>query len=69
MNTEIKDNIINICEQIAKDAKEDAVKFDGQPFTGKTVATYMGYHGAAIAALADLLKSILEEQQKPQTLI
>lgn len=37
--------------------------FDGKPFTGKTMAEYMAYHGAAIAALADLVKSILEEKE------
>jgi len=57
----ITDNRINICEQIAEDAKSDAASFDGKPFTGKTVGEYMGYHGASIAALANLIKSMLEE--------
>jgi hypothetical protein len=65
MSKEIKkDNRIEICEQIAADAKTDAEQFDGQPFTGKTMAEYMGYHGAAISALANLIKSILEEQKE-----
>ena len=67
------DNRISILEAIAKDMKDDATDFDGKPFTGKTVGTYMGYHGAAIASLADILKSILEDQkaasEKPQLLI
>lgn len=60
------DNRITICESIMKDTKDDATNFDGKPFTGKTVGEYMGYHGAAIAALADLVKSILEEQKPSQ---
>ena len=46
---------------IAEDAKNDAQNFDGQPFTGKTIGTYLGGHGASIASLADILKEILEE--------
>jgi hypothetical protein len=66
MNTDTllkEDNRIEICEKIAEDVKNDAINFDGKPFTGKVMAEYMGYHGAAIAALADLLKSVLEEYQ------
>lgn len=62
------DNRIKILEEIAKDAEKDASDFDGQPFTGKTVGTYLGYHGASIAALANILKSFIEEKElsKPQ---
>lgn len=60
------DNRINVCEQIAEDVKNDAINFDGKPFTGKTVGEYFGYHGAAIAALADLVKSILESSDTKQ---
>lgn len=60
------DNRITICEEIAKDAANDAKEFDGKPFTGKVVAEYFGNHGASIAALADLVKSILEEQQNKE---
>ena len=52
---------ISTCKMIADDMKNDAAKFDGQPFNGKTVAEYFGNQGAAIAALANILKSILEE--------
>jgi hypothetical protein len=57
----ITDSRIQICENIAKDMETDAANFDGKPFTGRVVGEYMGYHGAAISALADLIKSILEE--------
>ena len=55
---------IEILKDIAEDMKNDAIRFDGQPFTGKTVAQYFGYQGAAIAALADILRSILEPEVK-----
>jgi len=54
-------NPIKVLEMIADDMKKDATKFDGQPFNGKTVATYFGNQGAAIAALAKILKKTLED--------
>ena len=56
--------MIKILEMIAADMKNDAKNFDGQPFNGKTVAEYFGNQGAAIAALADVVKSILEQMEK-----
>ena len=44
-----------VCKMIAEDMKADATRFDGQPFTGKTVADYMAQQGAAIAALANIM--------------
>ena len=46
---------------VEEDVKNDAASFDGQPFTGKTMATYMGNHGAAIAAVAKAVRTILED--------
>ena len=46
---------------IAEDMKNDAKNFDGRPFNGKIVAEYFGNQGAAIAALANIIKSILEK--------
>lgn len=54
--------LIKICEQVAADVENDAKEFDGKPFTGKTVAEYFGNHGAAIAALSDVLKELLENK-------
>ena len=51
---------IEVLEMIAKDMKNDAKEFDGKPFNGRTVAEYFGNQGAAIAALANIVKSILE---------
>jgi len=39
--------------------------FDGQPFTGKTVATYFGNQGAAIAAGAKAGIEILKDNHDP----
>ena len=53
---------IKILATIQKDMENDAKKFDGKPFNGKTVAEYFGNHGAAIAALARIVSSILKEE-------
>ena len=52
---------IKILNMVETDMKLDAEHFDGQSFNGHTVATYFGTHGAAIAALARIMKSIVEE--------
>ena len=57
---------IEILEMIAIDMQQDAASFDGRPFNGRpfngrTVAEYFGNQGAAIAALAGILKAILLE--------
>lgn len=57
-----KEKIIQVLEMIAKDAENDATDFDGKPFTGKTVAEYMGNHSASIKALAEILKEVLESE-------
>lgn len=54
-----KNNLIKVCEQVAIDMENDAKEFDGKPFDGKTVATYFGYQGAAIKALADVVKQLI----------
>lgn len=59
-----KEKAIEVCKMVADDTRKDAEKFDGQPFTGKTVAEYFGCQGAAIAALADVLQLILEDNEK-----
>lgn len=50
-----------VLDMIAEDMKNDAAEFDGKPFDGKTVAQYFGNQGAAIAALARILKTVLDE--------
>ena len=55
---------IKILDMVAEDMENDARDFDGRPFNGKTVGTYFGNHGAAIAALAKIMKSILEQESQ-----
>jgi hypothetical protein len=55
---------IEICQMVAADVKNDAANFDGKPFNGRTVAEYFGNHGAAIEALANVIKSILTNQNQ-----
>ena len=45
------DKQIKVLGQIAEDMRKDAKNFNG-----RTVAEYFGYHGAAIAALANILE-------------
>lgn len=56
-----KARVLEALETIAKNQAEDANRFDGQLFTGKTVAEYLANQGASIAVLADIVKSIVEE--------
>lgn len=59
----MEDKRIKVLDMIAEDMKNDAKNFDGCLFNGKTVAEYFGNQGAAIAALANVVKSILEEKE------
>jgi len=54
-------NRAEVLQRISQDMEDDAEKFDGRPFNGKTVAEYFGNHGAAIAALAKIMISMLKE--------
>lgn len=59
----MKTELIKKLEMIAEDMKRDAINFEGRPFNGKVVAEYFGYQGAAIAALAVVMKSFLVDGQ------
>ncbi len=52
-----------ILEMIAEDMKNDAKDLDGQPFNGRTVAEYFGRQGAAIAALAQIIETMLSNKK------
>jgi len=61
--------MIKILGMIEEDTRNDAEKFDGRPFNGRTVAKYFGNQGAAIAGLSrndlfvsNIVKSILEKE-------
>lgn len=53
-----------VCQDIAADMEADVTRFDGQPFTGRTVAEYMANQGAAIQSLAKMIDAILEERDE-----
>jgi len=57
-----KEMHIKRMNMIIEDMKNDAREFDGKEFNGRTVAEYFGNHGAAIAAIADTLRFILESK-------
>lgn len=61
-----KEKIIEVLGMIAQDQLDDANAFEGKPFDGRTVAEYFGNQGAAIKALADIIKELLEETWTPK---
>jgi len=52
-----REKMVKILGMIAADMEKDAKDFDG-----KVIAMYFGHQGAAIAALANIIKAMLEEQ-------
>ena len=52
--------ILEVLELIAEDVENDAKNFDGRPLNGRTVAEYFGNQGAAIQALTNILKEVIE---------
>jgi len=58
----MEDKRIRILSMISSDMEADAKYFNGKEFNGRNVAAYFGNQGAAIASLAEIIKSILEEE-------
>jgi hypothetical protein len=54
------------CREIASDARRDVHDFEGRPFTGRTVAEYMGLQAALIAALAKVVESLLPAESSAE---
>ena len=52
---------INVLRMISQDMEDDVAAFTGKPFNGRTVGEYFGSQAAAIRALANIMASILEE--------
>lgn len=61
MTSAERDRMREVAQAIATDAEQDVNRFEGQPFTGRTVAEYFGCQAAAIAALAKIVDRILEQ--------
>ena len=57
-----KSKTLKVLEMISQDMADDAKNFDGKPFNGRTVAEYFGHQGAAISALADIIKGLVKEE-------
>jgi hypothetical protein len=62
MKKEEKEKALRVLAMISDDMENDAKEFDGKPFTGKVIAEYFGNQGAAISALANIIKSIIEKE-------
>jgi len=52
-----------VLEMIKKGIENDAEYYSGKPFSGKNVAEYFGKQGAAISALAGIIKTLLPEEE------
>ena len=63
INKDKKKKLINRLEMISDDAEKDAKHYEGQEFNGRNVAEYFGKHGASIAALANTIKELIEEDK------
>ena len=61
MNEMQIERTIEVLAMISKDMADDAKNLDGKPFNGITVAEHFGKQGAAIAALADIMKFTIEK--------
>ena len=57
--TQKEARLIEILDDIASDMQNDARAFDGKPFNGRTVAEYFGNQGAAIQALAKIVRELV----------
>ncbi len=61
MDNFIIEKMQKVCDSISADMERDAHEMDGMPFTGQTVARYLGYQCAAIKSLSDMMKAILTD--------
>lgn len=58
-----KEEVAKVLDMIAQDQHDDAKNFEGKPLTGRVVAEYFGNQGAAIAALAKIIKQLIEAEE------
>ena len=58
---------IEVLKMVMEDVENDVKRFEGLEFNGRNVAEYLGYHGAAIYAIAKQLKVVCEHLQKETT--
>jgi len=58
------DSRIEVLNIIIDDCAQDVKDFDGKVFNGKTLGELHGILEAKIAALAKVIKSVVEEKEK-----
>ena len=52
-----------VCDSIAKDIENDIHEWEGKVFNGRNISVQFGNQAAAIVALANIVKSLLEEME------
>ena len=52
---------LKVLDKIAEDMRKDAEYYEEKSFNGRNVSEYFGKHGAAIAALAGIIKEVIED--------
>jgi hypothetical protein len=58
-----KDKRREVLDMIIADSEADVTRFEGMPFTGKTVAEYMGCQAAMIQSLAKIVKTFIPDDK------
>ncbi len=61
MTEQEKTKVRDVLKMIADDMAADSKNFECAPFNGRTVATYLGNLGAAVAALAGIIATLVPE--------
>lgn len=60
VNPEWKTRATAALSDISRDAQADVANLEGKPLTGRLVAEQFGNQGAAISALSNILKQLIE---------
>ncbi len=55
-------HISKVMDMVSKDVEKDVADFEGKEFTGKNVAEWMGNLSAAVQAVANAVKGIVDEE-------
>ena len=64
MKSKIRKAMINTLSKIEKDMEKDIIELGTKPLNGQTLAEMFGKQGAAITALATLMKVFLQTSRK-----
>ncbi len=58
-----KEKAIRMLNDVQNDMQRDVEDINGDPISGAAVALYFGHQAAAISAVAQVLKSIVEDNE------